>query len=58
MCLDEVEELLSRNFSFDQRYLYEGTRFTMKMVIDVLLALACIPPGMMVKAMLAAWYKG
>lgn len=37
----------------------KGTRFTMKdSVIDVLLALACIPPGMVVIAMFAAWYKG
>lgn len=37
----------------------KGTRFTLKeTVIDVLLALACIPLGMIAMAMFAAWYKG
>lgn len=37
----------------------KGTRFTMKAtIVDVLLALACIPIGMMAMAMFAAWYKG
>lgn len=37
----------------------KGTRFTMKdSIIDVLLALACIPLGMMAIALFTAWYKG
>lgn len=37
----------------------KGTRFTMKAtIVDVLLALTCIPVGWVALMIFSAWYKG